>query len=61
MVKPKENHTTTRGIYFILLLGIMMPLSACQPFGDDNDDEKTEQEEKDRDSEKDENESEKDN
>jgi hypothetical protein len=37
-----------RGIHFILLLGMMMPLSACQPSGysDDDEKEKTGQEEK---------------
>lgn len=29
-----------RGIHFILLLGMMMPLSACQPSGHSDKDEK---------------------
>jgi hypothetical protein len=39
-----------KGINFILLLGMMMPLSACQPSGysDDDEQEKTGQEEKEK-------------
>jgi hypothetical protein len=57
-----------KGIYFILLLGMSIPLLACQPLGNSDDDEgdKTEQEEKDHegkdhDEKENENKSEKDN
>jgi hypothetical protein len=52
-----------KGIYFILLLGMSIPLLACQPLGNSDDDEgdKTEQEEKDHEEKEDENKSEKDN
>jgi hypothetical protein len=57
-----------KGMYFILLLGMIIPLSACQPFGNSDDDEedKTEQKEKDHEgkedeSKEDENKSKKDN
>ncbi len=60
--------TLRKGIYFILLLGISIPLLACQPLGssDDDDGEKTEQEEKEHrgkehDEKEDENKSKKDN
>jgi hypothetical protein len=52
-----------KGIYFILLLGMSIPLLACQPLGNSDDDEgdKTEQEEKEDEEKEDENKSEKDN
>jgi hypothetical protein len=52
-----------KGIYFILVLGMSIPLLACQPLGNSDDDEgdKTEQEEKDHEEKEDENKSEKDN
>jgi hypothetical protein len=39
-----------KGIYFILLLGMIIPLAACQPFGNSDDDEgdKIEQEQEDQ-------------
>jgi hypothetical protein len=60
--------TLQKGLYFILLIGIAIPLLACQPLGnsDDNEGDKTEQEEKDHegkenDGKENENKSEKDN
>jgi hypothetical protein len=52
-----------KGIYFILLLGMSIPLLACHPPGNSDDDEgdKTEQEEKEDEEKEDENKSEKDN
>jgi hypothetical protein len=57
--------TLRKGIHFMFLLGIMIPLWACQPFGnsdDENEGEQTEQTEQqeNKDDDDDENKSEKD-